>query len=70
MRYTPQLIVAKDSLGNRREVAVTYDRETCTYVGCIHSQVSWKRGEIVALGTGRTVKDAISATIQDMEVKA
>ena len=70
MKYTPQLIVAKDSIGNRREVAVTYDRETCTYVGAIHSRVSWKRGEIIASGEGRTVKDAIAATIQDLGVKA
>ena len=70
MRYTPQLIAAKDSIGNRREVAVSYDRETRTYVGSIHSLVSWKRGEIIALGTGRTVQDAVAATIQDLGVKA
>ena len=69
-RYTPQLMTRKDRTGNVRTVAVRFDNDAGSYVATIDSQNKrnrmadgTNRGEIIALGEGRTVEDAIDRAL-------
>ena len=73
MNYTPQIIPARDAIGNVRQVKVIRDRETSTYVGSIESARKLRmasgreRGAIIAIGEGETPGEAVACAIADLD---
>jgi hypothetical protein len=76
MKYTPQIISARDASGNARTVAVTYDRGTNTYIGTItggkpRRMVSGSmRPPILALGEGYTPPEAVACAIAHLNARS